>query len=320
MRELLKARLEAAGVAAEAEQVEKLAAFHELLTEANARMNLTRVSADPAEAIDRNYLDSLAPLPHLSGAKTCVDVGSGAGFPGVPLAIFLPDTHFVLMDSLSKRVEFLRGVIKELSLNAEAVCLRAEEAGRGAMRETLRRGHGAGGRAAERAVRTAAAAGARGRKGRGAQGPGRGGGGGGGAKRFGSAGRAAFRHRGSPHPRARLGAHAGGAYKNRAHPGKIPPARGRAGKAPAVTARPTTTDTDSKEERPCSTDLCACARPPRRWKWPMWRKTPRRSRGWRWKRLRRARTSASFPNCASPATPAATCSCTTASCAGRWRG
>ena len=137
MRELLKARLEAAGVAAEAEQAEKLAAFHELLTGANARMNLTRVSADPAEAIDRNYLDSLAPLPHLSGAKTCVDVGSGAGFPGVPLAIFLPDTHFVLMDSLLKRVEFLRGVIEELSLNAEAVCLRAEDAGRGAFREAF---------------------------------------------------------------------------------------------------------------------------------------------------------------------------------------
>ena len=66
-----------------------------------------------------------------------MDVGSGAGFPGVPLAIFLPDTHFVLMDSLAKRVEFLRGVIEELSLNAEAVCLRAEEAGRGAMRETF---------------------------------------------------------------------------------------------------------------------------------------------------------------------------------------
>ena len=137
MRELLKARLRVAGVAAEAEQAEKLAAFHSLLIEANARMNLTRVSADPAEAIDRNYLDSHAPLRHLSGAKTCVDVGSGAGFPGVPLAIFLPDTHFVLMDSLLKRVEFLRGVIRELSLNAEAVCLRAEEAGRGDMRETF---------------------------------------------------------------------------------------------------------------------------------------------------------------------------------------
>ena len=219
MRELLKARLEAAGVAAKAEQVEKLAAFHELLTGANARMNLTRVSADPAEAIDRNYLDSLAPLPHLIGAKTCVDVGSGAGFPGVPLAIFLPDTHFVLMDSLLKRVEFLRGVIEELSLNAEAVCLRAEEAGRGAMREAF---DAATARAVAPLnvlcelllplVRVGGKAVA-------LKGPGAAGGGGGGAKRAGSAGRAACRHRGSPHPRARLGAHAGGAYKNRAHPG-----------------------------------------------------------------------------------------------------
>ena len=137
MRELLRARLNAAGIAAEAEQIEKLVAFHRLLTEANARMNLTRVPDDPGEAIDRNYIDSLAPLSCLRGAETCVDGGSGAGFPGVPLAIFLPDTHFVLMDSLLKRVEFLRGVIRELSLNAEAVCLRAEEAGRGAMRETF---------------------------------------------------------------------------------------------------------------------------------------------------------------------------------------
>ena len=137
MRELLRARLDAAGVPAGAEQLEKLAAFHRLLTDANARMNLTRVSADPGEAIDRNYIDSLGPLAHLRGAKNCVDVGSGAGFPGVPLAIFLPETRFVLMDSLSKRVEFLRGVIEELSLNAEAVCLRAEEAGRGALREAF---------------------------------------------------------------------------------------------------------------------------------------------------------------------------------------
>ena len=137
MRELLRARLNAAGIAAEAEQIEKLVAFHRLLTEANARMNLTRVPDDPGEAIDRNYIDSLAPLSCLRGAETCVDVGSGAGFPGVPLAIFLPDTHFVLMDSLSKRVEFLRGVIRELSLNAEAVCLRAEDAGRGALREAF---------------------------------------------------------------------------------------------------------------------------------------------------------------------------------------
>ena len=83
MRKLLQTRLEAAGIAATAEQLDKLCAFHALLTQANARMNLTRVPDDPAEAIDRNYLDSLAPLAHLRGAETCVDVGSGAGFPGV---------------------------------------------------------------------------------------------------------------------------------------------------------------------------------------------------------------------------------------------
>ena len=137
MRKLLQTRLEAAGIAATAEQLDKLCAFHALLTQANARMNLTRVPDDPAEAIDRNYIDSLSPLAHLRGAETCVDVGSGAGFPGVPLSIFLPDTRFVLMDSLSKRVGFLQDAIARLDLNAEAVCLRAEDAGRGAFREAF---------------------------------------------------------------------------------------------------------------------------------------------------------------------------------------
>ena len=127
MRELLKARLRAAGVAAEAEQVEKLAAFHALLTGANARMNLTRVSADPAEAIDRNYLDSLSPLPHLAGAKTCVDVGSGAGFPGVPLAIAVPEARITLLDSLQKRVNWLKTVLPQLEVPADCVAARAEE-------------------------------------------------------------------------------------------------------------------------------------------------------------------------------------------------
>ena len=128
MRELLKARLRAAGVAAEAEQAEKLAAFHELLTEANARMNLTRVSADPAEAIDRNYLDSLSPLPHLTGAKTCVDVGSGAGFPGVPLAIACPEARVTLLDSLGKRMKWLEEILPQLGVRAQCVTARAEEA------------------------------------------------------------------------------------------------------------------------------------------------------------------------------------------------
>lgn len=111
---------------------EKMLRFHELLMQANAQFNLTRVPDDPQEAVDRNYLDSLAPLAHagLMRGQRLLDLGSGAGFPGIPLAIALPDTHVVLLDSLRKRVDFLNGVIEELGLNAEAVHFRAEEAAR----------------------------------------------------------------------------------------------------------------------------------------------------------------------------------------------
>ncbi len=109
----------------------KFEKYHQMLTSANAQFNLTRVPDDLAEAIDRNYLDCAAPVLYLpQGIRNAVDVGSGAGFPGIPMAICRPDIHFVLMDSLSKRVEFLNTVIRELQLNAEAVHTRAEDAAR----------------------------------------------------------------------------------------------------------------------------------------------------------------------------------------------
>ena len=112
-------------------QVEQFKAYHEMLVEANARMNLTRVPEDPAEAVDRNYLDCIAPLAGgFPATNAAVDVGSGAGFPGIPLAIMLPDTRFTLVDALGKRVDFLRAVIDRLGLNAEALHLRAEDAAR----------------------------------------------------------------------------------------------------------------------------------------------------------------------------------------------
>lgn len=127
----LLAHAQAMGLGLTDRQAAQFERYHALLTEANGRMNLTRVPEDPAEAIDRNYLDCAAVL---AGAfpkiERAVDVGSGAGFPGVPLAILLPDTHFVLIDALAKRVEFLKGVIDALGLNAEALHLRAEDAAR----------------------------------------------------------------------------------------------------------------------------------------------------------------------------------------------
>lgn len=121
----------AMGIPLSAVQAEQFELYHRMLTEANARMNLTRVPDDPVEAADRNYLDCIAPLADgFPGARTAADVGSGAGLPGIPLAILLPDTRFTLIDALDKRVRFLNEVIDRLGLNAEALHLRAEEAGR----------------------------------------------------------------------------------------------------------------------------------------------------------------------------------------------
>lgn len=131
MIDLLLARSKEAGVEMTREQAEKFAVYHRMLIERNAQFNLTRVPDDLTEAVDRNYLDCISPLAKdFPEVKTAVDVGSGAGFPGTPLAILRPDIHFVLMDALGKRVEFLRDVIRELDLNAEAVHIRAEDAAR----------------------------------------------------------------------------------------------------------------------------------------------------------------------------------------------
>ena len=88
--------------------------------------------------MDCYFLDCVAPLAMgLPEAATAVDVGSGAGFPGIPLAIMLPGTRFTLVDALARRVEFLQAVIDRLGLNAVALHLRAEDAAR---QEPLREG------------------------------------------------------------------------------------------------------------------------------------------------------------------------------------
>lgn len=137
MIDLMLRRAAAARIPLTAQQAAKFETYHRMLIEANARFNLTRVPDDPAEAIDRNYLDCIAPLKadFPLELRSAIDVGSGAGFPGIPLAICLPEVHFVLLDSLGKRVAFLNSVIEELQLNAEALHLRAEE---GARRPELR--------------------------------------------------------------------------------------------------------------------------------------------------------------------------------------
>lgn len=104
---------------------EKFFKFGELLIEWNSKFNLTRVSPEDFET--RHFIDSLLLIPYLK-PKKIVDVGSGAGFPGIPLAIVREDLEFTLVDSLLKRVNFLKTVIHELDLkNVTAIHSRIED-------------------------------------------------------------------------------------------------------------------------------------------------------------------------------------------------
>ena len=121
----------AMGISMSEEQAQKFEIYHDMLVEANARVNLTRVPDDPRGAVDRNYLDCVAPLAGgFPEARAAADVGSGAGFPGIPMSIMLPEVRFTLIDALARRVEFLNAVIDRLGLNAGALHLRAEDAAR----------------------------------------------------------------------------------------------------------------------------------------------------------------------------------------------
>ena len=126
MREILAAGLPALGV--EAACIPNLEKFSKLLLEKNQVMNLTAIT-DPSQVATLHLLDSLAVLRGADFAgKTVVDVGTGAGFPGVPLAIACPGTAFTLLDSLGKRVRFLEEARDTLGLpNVVCVHGRAEE-------------------------------------------------------------------------------------------------------------------------------------------------------------------------------------------------
>ena len=137
--DMLTERARLMGIALSAEAAERICEYHGMLTRKNREMNLTRVPDDPEEAMDRNYLDSLSVLSAdgaAEAAETAIDVGSGAGFPGLVLACARSGTHMILIDAQRKRVEFLNEVIRALRLNAEALHLRAEDAGRGRLRES----------------------------------------------------------------------------------------------------------------------------------------------------------------------------------------
>ncbi|HDR0627835.1 16S rRNA (guanine(527)-N(7))-methyltransferase RsmG [Pasteurella multocida] len=108
------------------QQKEQLIKLVLLLNKWNKAYNLTSVR-DPMEMLVKHILDSVVVSPYLQG-KHFIDVGTGPGLPGLPLAIVNPHKRFVLLDSLGKRISFIRNAIRELGLdNVEAVLSRVEE-------------------------------------------------------------------------------------------------------------------------------------------------------------------------------------------------
>lgn len=112
------------------EDKESLYKYMELLLEWNEKINLTAITEEN-EIILKHFIDSAIINKYIDNAKKLVDVGTGAGFPGMVLKIINKDLNIVLLDALNKRINFLNEVVKELDLkNIEAIHGRAEEFGR----------------------------------------------------------------------------------------------------------------------------------------------------------------------------------------------
>ena len=113
------------------EQLGQLDRYAELLVEWNQKMNLTAIT-DPQGILIKHFLDSILPftLIPLAQNASLIDVGTGAGFPAIPLLIWRPDLQITLLDSLKKRLSFLEVVLSECALTAKTIHSRAEDGGR----------------------------------------------------------------------------------------------------------------------------------------------------------------------------------------------
>lgn len=115
------------GLNCSSQQIEQLLAYLEMLQRWNKAYNLTAIR-EPIQMVRLHLLDSLAIHPYIQGVKNIIDVGTGPGLPGIPLAILNPDINFTLLDSNGKKTRFLFQAINDLSLaNAKEINHRVEK-------------------------------------------------------------------------------------------------------------------------------------------------------------------------------------------------
>ncbi len=129
MKEIILSEFQSANVPLSEETAEKLADLSAFMLEYNRKVNLTRI-IEPKEIAEKHFLDSILPLTLLDvprGTK-CADIGTGAGFPALPMKLYRPDLDFTLIDSLGKRVTYLKLACEELGVECSVLHARGEEA------------------------------------------------------------------------------------------------------------------------------------------------------------------------------------------------
>ena len=128
MKDIIKKECAAVGVELTDAQCAQFEKYYNLLIDWNSRINLTRIT-EPYEVAVKHFADSLTLLKYYAvpEAAKVIDVGTGAGFPGIPLKIARPDIKLTLLDSLNKRLSFLSEVCAEIGIEAELVHSRAED-------------------------------------------------------------------------------------------------------------------------------------------------------------------------------------------------
>lgn len=127
IKELLELGAKELGVSIEEKEAALFLKYLEELKEWNKKINLTAIK-DDKDIIIRHFLDSLILAPFLKSCKTLLDIGSGAGFPGIPIKIVMPELKIALLDSNNKKVSFVNHIIRTLGLkDIETVHARAED-------------------------------------------------------------------------------------------------------------------------------------------------------------------------------------------------
>lgn len=129
-KELIKLKFKELQIEIQEKQIMQFYQYMNLLMEWNDKINLTSI-IEPKEIIEKHFIDSLTVIKQIEKHAKIIDIGTGAGFPGIPIKIIYPEAKIILVDSLRKRINFLNTVINEIALkDVKTIHSRAEDLGK----------------------------------------------------------------------------------------------------------------------------------------------------------------------------------------------